>query len=70
MKISNFFKKFVDTYKETYEAEEKILMKRQRDRIDSLKISAAMSKELDADELRTLVIHQLRLLRGGNNVKS
>ena len=70
MKISNFFKKFVDTYKETYEAEEKILMKRQRDRIDSLKISAAMSKELDADELRTLVIHQLRLLRGGNNVKT
>ena len=70
MKISNFFKKFVDTYKETYEAEEKILMKRQRDRIDSLKISAAMSKELDADELRTLVIHQLRLLRGGNNDKT
>ena len=64
MKISNFFKNFVDTYKETYEAEEKILTKRQRDRIDSLKISAAMSKELDADELRTLVIHQLRLLRG------
>ena len=70
MKISNFFKKFVDTYKETYEAEEKILMKRQRDRIDSLKISASMSKELDADELRNLVIHQLRLLRGGNNVKT
>ena len=65
MKISNFLKKFVDTYKETYEREEKILMKRQREYIDSLKISAAMSKELDADELRTLVIHQLCLLHGG-----
>ena len=70
MNISNFFKKFVDTYKETYEREEKLLMEKQRKYIDSLKVSVSMGKELDDGELRVLVIHQLGLLQGGNNVKT
>lgn len=70
MNISNFFKKFVDIYKETYEREEKLLMEKQRKHIDSLKVSVSMGKELDASELRFLVINQLGLLQGGNNVKT
>ena len=70
MNISNFFKKFVDTYKETYEREEKLLMEKQRKYIDSLKVSVSMGKELDAGELRVLVINQLGLLQGGNNDKT
>lgn len=54
MKITDFLKKFADTYKETYEAEEKMLMKKQREHIDSLKISVGMSEELDENELLEL----------------
>ncbi|HHY2118667.1 TPA: hypothetical protein ACV20N_002509 [Acinetobacter baumannii] len=54
MNITNFFRKFADTYKETYEREEKLLMEKQREQINSLKISVSMSENLNEKDLLEL----------------
>ncbi len=54
MKIADFFKTFADTYKKTVEVEEKLLMEKLREHIDSLKVSVSMSESLNEKELLEL----------------
>lgn len=51
MAIKAFFKKFVDTYNETYEIEKKLLMEKQHEQIDSFKVSVSMGQNLDEKEI-------------------
>ena len=55
MDMKVFYKKFIDTYKATYEVEKKLLTKKQSEQINSLKISVSMGQDLDEKKLLAIV---------------
>lgn len=55
MTMKTFFKKFIDTYKETYEVEKKLLVEKQYEQIDSFKVSVSMGQNLDEKKILEIV---------------
>ena len=55
MSIKTFFKKFTETYNETYETEKKLLKEKQHEQINSLKVSILMGENLDEKEVLQIV---------------
>ncbi|RKG40363.1 hypothetical protein [Acinetobacter rongchengensis] len=70
MTMKAFFENFLATYKATYEIEKKLLIEKQDEQIDSLKVSVSMGQNIDEKKLLEIVKRYVSAVNQVNNMKT